>query len=117
MRQKLLNYALIFALVYGTTPYSFAGGVVADNFTGIDLTDDTNVMLTDPDLSGALDTFEIVEALGQRSGSNLFHSFLQFVIDPGEIAVFSETVADSTTNVISRVTGPTNFPFDPLNPL
>ena len=65
MRQKLLNYALIFALVYGTTPYSFAGGVVADNFTSLDLTDDTDIMIN-------VDTFEIVETLGQRSGTNLF---------------------------------------------
>ena len=52
--------------------------------------------LTGPD-------FVISEALGQRSGSNLFHSFSEFNVHKGESATF--TGASDITNVISRVTG------------
>ncbi len=100
MRQTLLNYALIFALVYGTTPYSFAAAAVeTDGTIGavaqvIDLTDVG---------SGMLDTYDLVETLGERHGDNLFHSFLSFSIQELETAQFSGDAGIS--NVISRVTG------------
>ena len=45
----------------------------------------------------------IDEGLGQRAGSNLFHSFSEFNIDKGESATFRG--ANEISNVISRVTG------------
>ncbi|MDH3641021.1 MAG: filamentous hemagglutinin N-terminal domain-containing protein, partial [Gammaproteobacteria bacterium] len=102
MYRKLLNHALIVSLVWATTPAAFAGDVIVDNFTAGDLTDDTSLTLTDVG-SGTADTFNIVETLGQRADTNLFHSFLSFNIDPAEVALFSGDPA--ITNVISRVSG------------
>ncbi len=47
--------------------------------------------------------FAITEDLGKTVGGNLFHSFDQFTINPGESATFSGSAG--ITNVISRVTG------------
>lgn len=47
--------------------------------------------------------FQITEALGQRAGSNLFHSFGQFNLNNTESATFSGS--PDIQNVISRVTG------------
>ena len=49
--------------------------------------------------------YTINQSLGQLSenGDNLFHSFLRFGLDAGEIALF--TGDDTIKNVISRVTG------------
>ena len=52
--------------------------------------------LTGPD-------YQITENLGQRAGSNLFHSFGQFNLETAESATFSGNPA--IQNVISRVTG------------
>ncbi|MCZ6708997.1 MAG: filamentous hemagglutinin N-terminal domain-containing protein, partial [Gammaproteobacteria bacterium] len=101
MCRKLLNHALAAALVYATTPYSFAGDVITDGTIGT--TPSTIVVLGDT----IPDTYDIIESLGERSGTNLFHSFLTFNIDSGEIARFSEDVLGTTSNVISRVTGGT----------
>jgi filamentous hemagglutinin family protein len=47
--------------------------------------------------------FDIGEALGQRSGNNLFHSFDQFNLNAGEKATFSGRFG--IENVISRISG------------
>jgi filamentous hemagglutinin family protein len=47
--------------------------------------------------------FPIPEELGRRQGANLFHSFSELSLAPGEVASFS-AVAE-TSNVIARVTG------------
>jgi filamentous hemagglutinin family protein len=47
--------------------------------------------------------YQITEDLGQRAGSNLFHSFGQFNINSAESATFSGSAG--IKNVISRVTG------------
>jgi filamentous hemagglutinin family protein len=47
--------------------------------------------------------YQITEDLGQRAGSNLFHSFGQFNLQSAESATFSGNPA--IQNVISRVTG------------
>jgi len=47
----------------------------------------------------------IPESLGSRRGGNLFHSFSDFNIQTKQTVTFNETVAGSTKNVISRVTG------------
>ena len=47
--------------------------------------------------------YQITEDLGQRAGSNLFHSFGQFNINSAESATFSGSA--DINNVISRVTG------------
>ncbi len=52
-------------------------------------------------LSGA---FTIPQSLGALRGSNLFHSFARFGIDPGESATFT-TTSGAIRNVIARVTG------------
>jgi filamentous hemagglutinin family protein len=49
--------------------------------------------------------FNISAELGQQVGGNLFHSFRQFDIWPGEIATFSGP--ESVNTIISRVTGGT----------
>ena len=99
MRQKLLSYTLIFALVYGTTPYSFAAGaVIVDNTINGALDNETLI----PDASN---TFNITEDKGLRADTNLFHSFLQFDIEQLETALFSQNLGETTNNVISRVTG------------
>lgn len=46
---------------------------------------------------------EITDTLGQRNGSNLFHSFSQFSVQDGNSVLF--TGAADIENVISRVTG------------
>ncbi|MEM7017440.1 MAG: filamentous hemagglutinin N-terminal domain-containing protein, partial [Pseudomonadota bacterium] len=52
--------------------------------------------LTGPD-------FQIESSLGQQQGSNLFHSFQDFNLNPLESATF---IAESgTDNIIARVTG------------
>lgn len=53
-------------------------------------------------LNGA--NVQIPETLGKRAGSNLFHSFQTFNINPGESATFT-TATTGLLNVISRVTG------------
>jgi filamentous hemagglutinin family protein len=53
-------------------------------------------VLTGPD-------YQITENLGQRAGSNLFHSFGQFNLQSAESATFSGN--PTIQNVISRVTG------------
>ena len=61
MRQKLLSYTLIFALVYGTTPYSFAAGVViVDNTINGAAANETLVL-------DASNTFNITEDKGFRA--------------------------------------------------
>ena len=50
--------------------------------------------------------FVIPDTLGTQVGSNLFHSFSDFNIRAGESATFTSSFSNSTTNVISRVTGP-----------
>ncbi len=57
----------------------------------------------DEPLGGDDTTFIIEEQHGARSGSNLFHSFLEFDLDAGESAIFRG--ADSIENVIGRITG------------
>ncbi len=47
--------------------------------------------------------YQITQSLGTTIGPNLFHSFEQFNIHPGEIATFSS--AENIQNVISRMTG------------
>ena len=47
--------------------------------------------------------YQITEDLGQRAGSNLFHSFGKFNINSAESATFSGSAG--INNVISRVTG------------
>jgi filamentous hemagglutinin family protein len=47
--------------------------------------------------------YAITENLGQRSGTNLFHSFSEFNLETSERATFSGSSA--ITNVIARVTG------------
>jgi filamentous hemagglutinin family protein len=47
--------------------------------------------------------YQITTDLGQQHGSNLFHSFQAFNLQPFETATFSG--ADNVQNVISRVTG------------
>ncbi|MDM8567406.1 filamentous hemagglutinin N-terminal domain-containing protein, partial [Candidatus Halobeggiatoa sp. HSG11] len=47
--------------------------------------------------------FAVEAKLGQQHGSNLFHSFSQFDINKGEIAIFSGP--NNINNIISRVTG------------
>ncbi len=47
--------------------------------------------------------YQITENLGQRAGSNLFHSFEQFNLQSAESATFSGN--PTIQNVISRVTG------------
>ena len=58
--------------------------------------------------AGALSgpTFAIPDTLGTQVGSNLFHSFSDFNVRAGESATFTSSFAGTTTNVISRVTGP-----------
>jgi filamentous hemagglutinin family protein len=46
-------------------------------------------------------TYLISEELGQRSGSNLFHSFLQFDVGTGEVATF--TGSPEIANIVARV--------------
>ena len=48
-------------------------------------------------------SFVIDEALGTRTGTNLFHSFSELNVRAGESATF--TANGATTNVIGRVTG------------
>jgi len=47
--------------------------------------------------------YEIGESQGARSGTNLFHSFLDFTIGTGDTALFTANLP--TDNVITRVTG------------
>src|SRR5262249_14906035 len=46
---------------------------------------------------------------GTRAGTNLFHSFGQFSVGPGDIAIFQNTQLNgafpSTSNILARVTG------------
>ncbi|MCC8997912.1 MAG: filamentous hemagglutinin N-terminal domain-containing protein [Candidatus Contendobacter sp.] len=55
--------------------------------------------------AGALSgpNYAITADLGQQRGGNLFHSFGQFSINPGESATFSGP--NSVSNIIGRVTG------------
>ncbi|PCI73689.1 MAG: hypothetical protein COB20_16000 [SAR86 cluster bacterium] len=58
--------------------------------------------------------YKILQSYGRTQGSNLFHSFAEFNINPAESASF--TVGPSITNVISRVTGGNGSIIDgPLN--
>lgn len=47
--------------------------------------------------------FEITEAMGEATGSNLFHSFLQFTFGPEQSVLFR--ASSSITNIFARVTG------------
>jgi len=47
----------------------------------------------------------VPDSFGTQVGSNLFHSFLQLNVNPGESLTFTSTFAGPTDNVIARVTG------------
>lgn len=47
----------------------------------------------------------VSEEFGARVGANLFHSFLELNVNPGESLTFTSDFAGMTSNVISRVTG------------
>ncbi len=50
-------------------------------------------------------TYTLTEAMGRRSGGNLFYSFSQFNLNPAETADFAPAM--ETDNVVARVTGGT----------
>jgi len=70
--------------------FALAGHVVTDGSLGAATT------LTGP-------TFNVTPDLGKQVGTNLFHSFSQLNLDPGEVASFSGPT--TITNVLARVTG------------
>ena len=47
----------------------------------------------------------VTDSFGTQVGSNLFHSFLQLNVNPGESLTFTSAFAGPTDNVIARVTG------------
>src|SRR5262245_48590034 len=50
-------------------------------------------------------TYLIRDELGERAGANLFHSFSQFDVGPGETATFTSSAPTPPENVLARVTG------------
>ena len=86
---------LVVALAACVAPFPVspaAADVVRDGSLGADLP-----------LGGGAGTFIIEEFHGERSGANLFHSFLEFDLASDQSAIFRGS--SSIQNVISRVTG------------
>src|SRR5262245_43073361 len=57
---------------------------------------------TDAQFNSSTSTYNITG--GTRAGANLFHSFFQFSVGPGETANFSNTTGQGVTNILGRVT-------------
>ncbi len=97
---------------------SLALATIAPNARAQDLTPSaawssvTTRIETDGSLGGApaqiispnsSNIFTVGEEVGERAGSNLFHSFLYFDLGAGDTALFTAT--QPTENVVSRITG------------
>lgn len=79
-----------------------AGGIVTDGTVGAAGHLGRQATLSAP---GNRRDIAIGEALGNRRGDNLFHSFKAFNIQAGQTVTFQENMAGSLANVIARVTG------------
>ena len=88
--------AWVAALALVAPPVAAQTLIVRDGTVGLD---DTFQPVEAP-----VNVYEIGEALGDREGANLFHSFEFFDVGSGDTALFTADPVP-TDNVISRVTG------------
>jgi len=92
--QKINHYLFLLTAIYiAISSASIYGEVVFDGTMNPETAGLT--------LSGK---YKIYESYGRVYGNNLFHSFLEFNINPGEIASFTGNT-NNIENIIARVTG------------
>ena len=103
MRSRLVLFARRLVLVLSSCTLSLAAAaqVVTDIARDGSL---TAPGIVDPTAPGS-GLFLIEELPGERSGSNLFHSFDRFDLGAGDTARFTADPSQQTNNIINRVTG------------